>query len=299
MRLLLPAVMALLPAVLSCNNLAVFHDEKVVVCTIPKSASSLWRRMLRYIQQQKGGSTQDNCSFWGKPGCLLNQPGAPPVLTSEAEARALVARNYTFAHFIRSPVDRVFSMHEGFGHAGGPTVGSMSFATFLSNLEGGMWKGNDHTASAVQLCNQPLGRTEPDWQFWTGTDDPRETQLRAHSFVRTLFGADTYERVCSGWNSCHGSQQQSSDIFYPPVSTGAQRKLDSFIAQGIDVEKYRVRINAMYPDDAHAYDQALARTYPVLAGGCLGLAKVNHAQPRFQSPPHCANATQPMACSRP
>ena len=43
--------------------------------------------------------------------------------------------------------------------------------------------------------------------------------------------------------------------------------------QGIDVEKYRVRINAMYPDDAHAYDQALARTYPVLAGGCLGLAR--------------------------
>lgn len=247
-------------AAAGCHSLAVFHDERVVVCTVPKSNSSMWRRMLRYIAYQKNHTVHDRCAWWGTGGCLLDQPGAPAVLSSEADALELIERNYTFAHFMRSPVDRVFSMHEGFGHAGGPQRGAMRFDDFLSQLESGKWRGNEHTMGALELCNQPIGRARPDWQFWAGAEDPRETQQRAHDFVHALFGAEMYERVCSGWTSLGCPLGTGADVFYTPVSTQAEAHGRAFRANGT-CDGYRTRINSLYKKDAHAYAQALTRAY--------------------------------------
>jgi len=249
--------------VAKCSPVAVFPKHRVAVCTVPKSASSVWRKLLRRIYQTENSTTLSDANSWGcsSHGCLLDQPGAPAVLKTQAQARALMSLNYTFAHFARSPVERVFSMYTGFYHAGGPMPGAISFDTFLTRLEAGAWKGNVHTMGMLQECNLGFGRARPDWQLWTGhAEDAAQTQRRAHAYVHELFGSEVFRKVCSGWGCLErNASDASTNIFYSPRSTRAAEN-EANVNQS-RMASYIARIEALYPEDVSAYTAAVTRDY--------------------------------------
>lgn len=263
-----------------CSNRAVFHTEKVVVCTVAKSASSLWRETLIHVEQERSpGPHRGTCNYVPhRGGCLLDQAprDSRPTLFDPKTTAELVAKGYVFAHFMRDPIERVYSMFTGFGHAGGPKKGSITFDTFLDQLEHGKYRSNgaaEHTESVIHSCNKHIPRgVQPSWQFWTGPGpaghgNATELQRRAHLFLHDLFGVETYKRVCHPNCTVNqdkpGYKSYSDSIFYQPRETAAaHNQNDAEAGTETSISSYTQRITQLYPEDMRAHAEALGREYP-------------------------------------
>ena len=252
------------------------------MCTVAKSASSLWRETLIHVEQERSpGPHRGTCNYVPqKSGCILDQApiDSRPTLFYPKTTAELVAKGYVFAHFMRDPIERVYSMFTGFGHAGGPKKGSITFDTFLNQLEHGKYKSNTHTDSVTHTCNEDIPRgVQPSWQFWTGPGptghgNATELQRRAHLFLHDLFGVETYKRVCHP--NCTDNPDKphyrpspySDSIFYQPRETAAARNQNQAEAGtetlDLDHASYAERITKLYPEDMRAHAEALGREYP-------------------------------------
>ena len=171
-----------------------------------------------------------------------------------------MARNYTFARFARSPVDRVFSMYTGTAHAGGPKPGSMSFEDFFSQLQKGRWSSNGHTQPATQLCNHNIGSARPNWQIWAAGSDPVERGRRVGAFVHELFGSRVYRRACAGL-ACPEDPERKPHPFEIFRERAERAATNEGTLSPLQLERYQRQIGALYSEDVLSYSKALARPY--------------------------------------
>ena len=93
-------------------NLAVWQ---VIFCTIAKSSSSEWRRLLLRVHDDQ--TVIDGRPAWcGTPGNLLRSPTAPPLVRSLHHFHELKRTGYRSAVWLRDPYERAGSIYTGTAH---------------------------------------------------------------------------------------------------------------------------------------------------------------------------------------
>ena len=253
----------------ACTAHAYFPEHKVVLCTVAKASSSAWRQFARRVHAiERGDLSVDGwCGTKRKDfrGCLLDQSLAPAGVGSFEQLQRLVHdEGYTPAVFLRDPIERALSMYTGTMHAQGVDYHNTSFAQFVAQLEWGKYKGNEHMASQMGVCNfgRPAKEAGIAWRFGASApsatlDAPAETKRRAHRFVAELFGEQTLASVNANWTQCDA--RSTSDEFF---AFDSQARHEAGLAATGDLVP---RVRALYADDVRAYEAA-ERQYDPAAG---------------------------------
>jgi len=252
-----------------CPSVHYLTEQKVIFCTIPKSSSSEWRRMLLRIHQLGNETLCDGKPCWcGDPGCLLN-PGlgsdGPPMVQSAHQFETLRRQGYKSGFFMRDPYERVASMFTGTQHVIKHNLTSMEdfVNTIVAAQKPTALQGNEHFLQQVTVCNFGLSSVHPLAPKWdyvaTSGVDQQDTFNRVSRFIKRLFGEDVYERAAAhGWcaEKCHAWRNEEAaeksscmdqPFFSPHISMGSAN-----LAQMTPA--LRARIAQLYPDDVAYYN---------------------------------------------
>lgn len=250
---------------LGCPKVFYLPEHKVIFCTIPKAASSEWRKLLRRVHNGTGYG-------WCGAGtaCLIHRdvPGSPPHVISAQHFHVLREKHgYRSAVFLRDPVERVGSMFTGTEHIGGPKPGDFSFEQFvLSELPRLMTSPHiasvEHFAPQMLGCNFGVPALAPDAPRWdfvgTTGDNHTDTWQRVTGFIQRVFGEDTYRESASrDWGPCFcGSNSASCRNDDPSASFFAPRDNVNHGATNLQTSltpTLRARIEQLYAEDVSVF----------------------------------------------
>ena len=253
---------------IGCPKVFFLPKQKLIFCTIPKAASSEWRRLLRRVHNGTGTQWCHNYQ-----SCLIHHgdPGSPPSVVSAHQLKVLrEQRGYKSAVFLRDPVERVGSMFTGTSHIGGPQPGSMSFDKFVSDelpklMADPKLASVEHFAPQMLSCNfgiPALSPHAPQWDY-VGTTGANHTDTwrRATGFIKTVFGEAQYEQsAADGWCKSHcfggpdrtpGAPCEQSDptrSFFGPRETAGAKNVHAGLTPEL-----RGKIEALYAEDVAAF----------------------------------------------
>ena len=208
---------------------------QVIFCTIAKSSSTEWRRLLNRVHDDQTKLDDGRPAWCGSSSNLLNTPTSPPLVRSLHHFHELKRSGYRSAVWLRNPYERAGSMYTGTAHT--PAAGGVAFAdrgmsfdqfvhgplpdlasadprrfsvrTILENNSSAapVVGGDGHFLPQMLQCNfgvPTVSAHAPRWDIvGTSGDNATDTYERVSAFVRRVFGSPTYKRVAAGgWCVC-------------------------------------------------------------------------------------------------
>lgn len=163
--------------------------------------------------------------------------------------------------YLRNPYERVASMWTGTSHVAQTNTRTIDefVLGWLTNHTPFM---NEHFMGQLEQCSFGLPATHPLAPRWdaivlSGENGENDEFRRVTTFVKHVFGEDTYKRVgASGWCAKCNSMSQAggrmctpeNDAFFAPH--GGKGK----VTVNVMSAEVRAEIARLYPDDVQTYE---------------------------------------------